>query len=258
MQATTLLDKAHAAMMARPEEGELRLSFYALLADSEVFLLLERESEGETIEPRLLELEGARYVLGFDSADRLTQFAGGAAPYAAVPGRIMAEMLAQEGAGLAFNLEIAPSSIMLPHEAMAWMVEALALEPQAEKPKASGIGALKSPDVPEVLLHALDAKLARAAGLASTAYLCERENGGLMLAILGASEPAQAALAKAASEALVFSGLEDVSLDVAFFNESESLRAQLRGMALRFDIPEPRARERITPGSDPSAPPKLR
>ena len=176
----------------------------------------------------------------------------------------MAQMLATEGAGLALNLEVAPSSIMLPAEAMAWMCETLKAAPQETAPEVKrkgGLAALKSPDIPEVLLHALDAKLSRAVGLAQVAYLVAKEEGGMMLAILGAKEPAQAPLAKAASEALVFSGLEDTNLDVAFFNDSDALREQFGRAGLRFDVPqpvEPSLQTPAAPGRDPSTPPKLR
>lgn len=257
MSEGTHLDRAHAVMMARPDDEEARLSFYALLADTELFLLLDKPADGERIDPRLVELEGVNYVLAFDTAERLTGFAGGGAAYAGMSGRILAQMLSDAGAGLGLNLEVAPSAILLPHEAMVWMGDALSAAPEQAAP-VGAIGALDGPDIPEVMLHALDAKLARAAGLAKTAYLCGREDGSMMLAILGAQEPAQAALAKAANEALVFSGLEDVTLDVAFFNDNPKLRAQLSQAGLRFDIPEPQKPEMITPGSDPEKPPKLR
>ena len=39
----TPLDKAHAAMMAHPEDDTQRLAFFERLADAEVFLLLTEE-----------------------------------------------------------------------------------------------------------------------------------------------------------------------------------------------------------------------
>ena len=258
MSDPTPLDRAHAIMMNAPDNEEARLAYYALLADTEIHLLLEGEPEGDVIEPQFAELEDGTYVLGFDSPERLTKFAEGPAPYAAVSGRVLAGMLSEEGAGLALNLGVAESSIVLHVDAMAWMENALGAEP---KEKGGVLGALKSPDVPEVLLHTLDAKLVRAAGLADVAYLCGQEDGSLVLAILGADERAQAPLAKAASEALVFSGLEDLSLDVAFFNDAPELRSQLSRVGMRFEIPVPvkqEAYEPQTPGSDPNNPPKLR
>lgn len=258
MTEPTPLDRAHEIMTNAPDSDEARLAYYALLADTEVFLLLDAEAKGNMIEPQFTELDGNNYVLGFDSAERLTAFSQGPAPYAAVSGRILADMLSGEGAGLALNLGVSDSSIVLPNEAMRWMKAALS---EAPKEQVGGLGTLTSPDVPEVLLHTLDAKLVRSAGLAKMAYLCGKEDGSLLLAILGAGEPAQAPLAKAASEALVFSGLEDISLDVAFFNDAPGLRAQFSRVGLRFEIPAPVTAEAYAPqkpGGDPSKPPKLR
>ena len=53
----TLLDAAHAAVSADPENEALRLRFFERLADGEMVLLLEREAEGDSLEPRILELE---------------------------------------------------------------------------------------------------------------------------------------------------------------------------------------------------------
>ena len=49
---TTLLDQAHRAMRAAPEDDRLRLRFLERLADAELCLLLEGPPEGERIRPR--------------------------------------------------------------------------------------------------------------------------------------------------------------------------------------------------------------
>ena len=45
----TVLDAAHAAMMASPDNDTVRLRFYERLGDVELFLLLEGEAEDEKI-----------------------------------------------------------------------------------------------------------------------------------------------------------------------------------------------------------------
>ena len=50
MAEETLLDAAHQAMEAAPEDGQARLAFYERLAAGELFLLLESEDEGEMAE----------------------------------------------------------------------------------------------------------------------------------------------------------------------------------------------------------------
>lgn len=260
---TTPIDAAHAAMEAAPEDDAARLRFYERLADAELFVMLTQEPKGENVSPEVFELQDASFVLAFDLEERLSGFAGRPVPYVAMSGRVLARMLAEQGIGLALNLEQAPSSILLPPMAMGWLVETLAQGPSEGEARPESLGAPRG--LPEVLLTALDAKLASAAGLARKAYLAEvtYEGGtrGHLLGFTGAVPGAESALAQAINEALVFSGLEAGALDVAFLADSDPLTAQLAGVALRFDLPEvevPERVERIAPGSDPDSPPILR
>ena len=61
----TPLDHAHAAMQAGAEAEAL--AFYRLLADATLFLLLEREAEGERIAPRVFDLAEGPVLLAFDA-----------------------------------------------------------------------------------------------------------------------------------------------------------------------------------------------
>ncbi|MAM26106.1 MAG: hypothetical protein CML55_12165, partial [Rhodobacteraceae bacterium] len=65
MTETTPLDTAHAAMQADADDDLARLRFYERVADSELFLLLKDEPEGDAVEPVLHE---DAYVLVFDRA----------------------------------------------------------------------------------------------------------------------------------------------------------------------------------------------
>ncbi|MBY6164027.1 SseB family protein [Mameliella alba] len=258
----TELDRAHAAMEAAPEDDAARLRFYDRLATSELFLMLTEEPRGDNISPELFDLGDARFVLGFDREDRLSGFAGRVVPYAALSGRALAGMLAGQGIGLALNLEAAPSQILLPPEALAWLAETLGQGPQQAEARPVEV---RTPRVPESLVTALDARLATGAGLARKAYLAEvvYEDGsrGHLLGLTGAVPGAEHALAGAINEALVFSGLEAGALDVTFLSDSDSLTAELARVALRFDLPEPQAPnrvERLAPGADPEKPPILR
>jgi hypothetical protein len=106
-----------------------RLRFYERIADAELFVLLEQEAEGDQIAPRLFPVEGQTFVLAFDLPERLSDFADGPAPYAALSGRLLAQMLAAEGFGLGLNLEVAPSSQLLEPQAIAWLAETLTNAP---------------------------------------------------------------------------------------------------------------------------------
>jgi len=78
----TDLDIAHAAMEAAPNDDAARLQFYERLADTELFMLLGAEAEGDQVTPELFEIEDQRFALVFDREERLAQFVGRAAPYA--------------------------------------------------------------------------------------------------------------------------------------------------------------------------------
>lgn len=260
---TTPLDDAHAAMDAAPEDDAARLRFFERLADSELFVLLTEEPRDENLSPEVFEVEDTSFLLAFDREDRLADFVGRPAPYAALPGRVIAGMLAGQGVGLGLNLDVAPSSMLLPAEALMWLVETLQSGPEETEARITEITPPKG--LPEVLLAALDQKLARATGLASMAYLVAAvyDTGakGHVLAFVDPAEGAEAALARAVSEALVFSGIEAGMLDVAFFRASDPMAARLAKVGLRYDLPQPEERVEVirpAPGSDPDSPPILK
>jgi len=257
----TALDTAHTAMEAHPDDDTVRLAFYERLADSELFLLLDKEAEGDQIEPRLFETEDVRLVLVFDREHRLTQFAEGPAPYAALSGRSLTDMLDGQDIGLGVNLGVAPSSIIIPAEAISWLRKTLGDGPEEVAETPEEIGAPTG--LPERLISGLDTKLAQATGLALFAYLTTvTYKGGRrshMLAFIDALPGAEATLAGATREALVFSGLDAGEIDVAFFKASDPMAAKLARAGLRFDLPEAaQATPPSAPGMDPNAPPRLK
>jgi hypothetical protein len=127
----TPLDSAHSDMHAAPDDDRARLRFFERLADGELFVLLATEAgeagSGLQIFPEIFRVEGGRYVLAFDREERLAAFTGGPAPYAALPGRALATMLAGEGLGLGLNLG-ATSETLLPAEALEWLAATLGQE----------------------------------------------------------------------------------------------------------------------------------
>jgi hypothetical protein len=257
----TLLDAAHAAVSADPGNEALRLRFFERLADGEMVLLLEREARGESLEPRVFELEDGPVVLVFDREERLASFTGGIAPYAALPGRVIAGLLKGQGIGMGVNLGVAPSSMLLPPEAMDWLAETLDGGPEQVEALPEEFLA---PAVPEAVVRALDGKLARAGGLAVAALLAgvvyRDGRRGHLLALLDAAEGAEGALARAMREALVFSGIEAGELDVVFLSARSPAAEAMGRVALRFDlpVPEPQDPAPSAPGMDPARPPKLR
>lgn len=258
----TPLDAAHAAMLAEPEDAVARLRFYERLADSELFLLLERESDGRSIEPQVFPTGDGQVVLVFDREIRLGNFIGAPAPYASLSGRQVAKFLAGQEIGMGLNFGVDGAEIILPAPAIDWLAETLANAPQQEEERPEEVSAPGA--IPENLLAGLDTKLATAAGRARMAYLANvRYESGRrthLLAFVDAAPGAERALANAVAEALTFSGVEAGELDVAFFAASDPVSAKLAKVGLRFDLPEP-ARPEVTeikaPGMDPDEPPIL-
>ncbi|MEL7183053.1 MAG: SseB family protein, partial [Pseudomonadota bacterium] len=154
------------------------------------------------------------------------------------------------------NLDAAPSAQLLPPESIVWLSDTLARGPdEAERSIAevTGPGAL-----PESLLSALDGKLALTAGLAEVAYLAQvTYDDGTRSHVLVFIDPvpgAEADLARAMSEALIFSGVPAGQLDVLFLQANQAKSAVFARHGLRIDLPKPD----VPVKPIETAPPKLR
>lgn len=259
----TPLDAAHAAMAAAPRDDAARLAFYGLLAGTELFVMLDSDDPGDSVTPALFQVEEGRYLLAFDLEERLSAFAGRVAPYAALPGRGLVQMIAGQGIGIAFNADL-PSAVLIPPDAVDWLAETLTAAP--ERTEARPLAFHPPENLPPALLAALDARLAASAGLARHAHLAgvtwDSGARGHVLVIEDALPAARAALAAAVQEALVFSGVEFGWLDVTFLAAGDPALAALAGTALRLDLPQPPFRPETAapaaPGMDPDRPPRLR
>ncbi|WP_435311240.1 SseB family protein [Primorskyibacter sedentarius] len=263
MTDATRLDTAHDAMQAAPEDDTLRLRFFEELASTELFLLLTEEAREDSVSPEVFEISDNSFVLVFDREDRLAGFVGKPAPYAALPGRAIAGLLAGQNIGLGLNLETGPSSMLLPPEAVDWLAQTLAHAPQEAMATPRGFHAPTG--VPGPLLSALEAKLTASAGLADAAFLAgvTYDDGRKthLLAFSAARPGAEDALAGAINQALTFSGIEAGALDVVFLAPDDPALDRIRAVAHRFEIPQPSQPARRTPaapGSDPAKPPILR
>ena len=260
MTDLTELDNAHGAMVADETDDLARLKFYERLADSELFMLLEGEAEGDQITPALFEVEDQQFVLIFDREARMVEFYGKIAPYAALSGRGMAQMLEGQRIGMALNMGVAPSAMLIPAEAVDWLAQTLGVGAEEVEGQITELTAPAG--LPETLLEALDRKLATAAGMAVEAYLCgvtyEGGGKGHMLAFVGTTPGAEAALTAAVNEALVFSGIDAGMLDVAHLEGGDAVSERVARVGLRFDLPAPQMPEAPSaPGMDPTKPPKL-
>ena len=263
MDPKTPLDRAYAAMQAAPDDEAQRLRFFERVADSELFLLLRKEPDGNDISPEVFAPEGGEVVLAFDTEDRLVDFTGRPSPYVALSGRSLVHMLCEKGLGLGLNLGIASSEILLASDALNWLASILDHNPDEIKALPVAFNAPKN--IPEILLKALDAKLVSVVGMVEQVWLTgvTYEDGqmGHILGFVGAKAEAEKALAKAAHEALTFSGLEAGTLDVGFFDPDEPAAASIAQHGMSFELPQaPKVGldPPKPPGSDPNFPPKLK
>lgn len=257
----TELDTAFAAMAADDNDDMARLRYYERLADSELYLLLTAEPDGEDIDPETVDVEGLEYLLVFDRELRLAEFVGRSAPYVALSGRSLAAMIAGDELGLAVNIGVAGYEMLVPPAAISWLSETLGQGPEEGMAR---ILEVRPPEgVPEHLLESLSRKLATGQGLAEFCFLAavtyDDQTRGHVLAFVNVVDAAQHALAGAVNEALTFSGVEAGQLDVVFLADTDPNAAKFGQVGLRFDLPKPAERTvGQAPGMDPEKPPKLK
>jgi hypothetical protein len=262
MDNATSLDAAHAHMQGAPDDGAVRLQYYERLAEAELYLMLDHDPTDDRIAPSVFPVEGGNFALVFDTAERLAEFSGDITPYAAMSGRKIASLLAGQGIGLGVNLGVAPSSFLIPTQAVDWLAKTLASEPVVMRQQPSEVFAPSG--VPEQVLRALDAKLALCAGMAKIAYLAgaDYQDAGRahLLAVIDPLPGAEPAISSAINEALVFCGIEAGSIDVTFLRAHDPVCAKLAKVGLRFDLPViEETRDPVgAPGMNPDAPPRLR
>ncbi|MDO5658843.1 MAG: SseB family protein [Paracoccus sp. (in: a-proteobacteria)] len=226
------------------------------LADTEVFVALAAEPAGDRAELRMFEVGGAAMALCCDLEERLSGFFGAAVPYAAMPGRVLAAMLADEGAGLMVNPG-ATSEMMLDAATLGWLAEALSGRPAEEQAAPARLGA-PAPQMVAALAEPLAERLGDMAGLCKGAALIRADwaDGatGHLIVIAGAAEAARPAIAKAVAELLAFLPALPGPCDVAF-----DLAVPDDALFLRLERPAPPPQpQRAGPGMDPDRPPRLR
>lgn len=254
----TVLDQAHAAMEAGGEAEAL--AFWRAFADAELFLVLEREAQGDTLEPRVFDLTMGRMLLAFDTEERLATISDDPVPYAALPGRVVAGQLAGQGLALGLNLGTgAGCETVLAAGSIDWLAQMLTQEDPQEH--QAQIARLALPLLPEALQAAL-VSLLPGQGLGALAQVEYTDGGwGHVLALSGLAEGDTARMARAVTEALAFSGLDAAALDLVFTEAGSPLFQRIAGAGLELrpvvrpvEAPAPAK----APGTDPDRPPRLK
>ena len=144
------------------------MAFYRALADAELFVLLEAEAEGDVMAPRVFDLADGPVLLAFDSEERLAGFSDRVLPYAALPGRVVAQLLAGQGIGLGINLGVAPSAMVLPPFAVDWLAETLAHGPEEAEARPQSFHPPKG--LPQSLIAGVRVQGAKLGGPASRVH----------------------------------------------------------------------------------------
>ncbi len=262
MSAHTALDRRHLASMQAPEDDRLRLRFYERLIESELFLLLTKDADGDRIEPQLFPTETGPAVLVFDLERRLADFVGKPAPYAMLSGRQVIRLLDGRNIGLGLNLGIPASETILPAHALSWLARLLDQQPMVAEGRLREVSAPQDP--PDALVTGLGEKMTSASGLARRGFLAgatyDDGRRGHLFAFEGAVGGAQSALATALGDVLTFSGIDAAEMDVVFLEVGDPTLEAIRRVGIRFEIPEPQQPEFVelkAPGMDPDEPPIL-
>jgi len=263
-EPATPLALALARLAAAPDRTEARLAFHAALSAAELCVWLAAEPEGDRLAPQVFDLDSGPTVLAFDDEATLAGFAGGAVPYAALPGRVLVAMLAEAG-DLSLLVQAGDAAELMPPSALDWLARTLsAPAPQPGQDRALGYG---PPDLPAPVLAALvpvlERRLSGVPGLSGAVLASARwEAGGRghLLALAGLPVAAEAPLARAVAEALELSGAGLEALDVVFPAPEAMGRIEAVGLRLApapFAPPADPAPP-AAPGSDPARPPRLR
>ncbi len=263
-----MIEKSRLELLANevlhsPENQPTRLRFFNAFLDSELCLLLSEEAGEETISPIVAYFEGIEHVLVFTCENNLVEYSKKVAPYAALSGRLIVDMLARANLGIAFNFAMPSSELFLTAGEITWLNEIVAGSPYTHEARPTLFFPL---DVEgKKLASILIEKLLFAAELAASFWLVgveyDDQSQGVLLIILDPRAGAEAPLAKAAMEAIAFSGVENLPFDVTFLKGQEKLVeiVKRQGKPLLFpELPAKPLSLPSIPGSDPSRPPQLR
>jgi len=263
IEPETELDRAYVVMMGSPEDQLARLAYYHLFADAELCLLLESDADGDRLTPAVFELAEGRFVLTFDSDERLASFGDTPVPFVALPGRVIVAELAGQAIGVGVNLGVAESAFLMPAEVVSWLAGALAAAPR----EGMALPVSFVPVSAAGFVGRLEEKLKGLGHLATAVWLAEARHadGRTAMAIVfaDARPEVEAALAKTAGEVVQFAGVDPAGVDVMFLTADQIERSGLARVGLRVVVSAPESAVPMhatpaAPGSDPDRPPKLR
>ena len=227
-------------MSRNPENNDARLNYYGVLADTNLFLLLEQEPSNEILEPKFIQLEGKNFALAFDSEESLSEFYGEAAAFAEVTGRVLAKMLLEEKIGLGINLGVYEGELLLPWEIIEWFVNVLDEAPNLVQNTPKKF--LRAEAFPEILVKALQEKLMPAVGLFDEIWICaveyNEDETSHLICLMGVQNSAQQAIVKSINEVLSFTNIDLGNIDVAHFSYDDEVCTKIREIGIKLEFPK--------------------
>lgn len=132
----------------------------------------EPPEEQSEVAPKMLEIDGRDTLLVFDSEERLAAFSTEPTSFIALPGRAFFQMMAGQGAQIALNLEVAPSSTVFGPETVDALAELAAAADEELSLDPTGPLIVSPPSgAPAPLVAALAARLNAARAAVAEAWL---------------------------------------------------------------------------------------
>ncbi len=268
MTAETPLDRAWETANTELAGDAEMARFYDILAATELFLLIDTETlvDGQTPNPVTFPVEGTETALVFDTEARLAGFMENGAAHLTMSGRAVITMFKGTGAQLGLNLGDAPSSTILPAEAIDWAAEALA-QPIETTEIGDAVLTVPRAVMPD-LLQALDGKLAGMGTVVSEAWLCglgasagRGKPQPMVLCVCLRERQAEQSVVSALAETARFTGGDASAFDIAVLPRDDAKMDAARKVGLGFEPQNPgdvMQAEPVAPGMDLDKPPKLR
>ncbi len=239
---------------ARSDEDESGIFYDALFAAT-VFMPIrnaynengeESDTDAQAIEPLVWEVEGNETLLLFDTEERLARWANEPMNYIGLPGSTFFKMFQGE-LQVAVNLAVAPSSVMIPAEVVAWLHDrADAIVETEEVPAGSGLDVTAPPELSPEAIGRLTAKLAglrreiHEAIVFSLAIDAEEEDAirrvvlGVALTVGGIEDADAIATSLAETAMVAFDGKR--AFEVALLDPESPLMTAARNVGIRLPI----------------------
>ena len=162
----TALDLAFERARSAEEDSG---AFYDALFATTVFMPIRNayneagessDTEAQSIEPLVWEVEGDETLLLFDTEERLARWATEPMNYVGIPGSTFFKMFQGE-LQVAVNLTVAPSSVMIPVDVVSWLHDrAEAMVETEEVPAGTGMDVTAPPELAPEAVGRITAKLA--------------------------------------------------------------------------------------------------